>query len=484
MENHIVHKFSRFFPSSFTSCQFRNIPDVVDSSIVISTHKNVLGASSRTISSIKTQESKSNKNNLKAPKGFKTHKPNKESLVMKSSSSNSGWFSSEVGDETEDAFFSLSSGYFSESFRRKPAETCRKKCNLKGSEMSRCSSELSVNYVSTALSEKKTNERVGLNLDESKWFKSIDRLDFATSKTEQNRAEISKIAPKKAETYRKRCNEKSSEVSRCSSELSVNSISTALSEKKIHERVGSNLDKSKWFKSINRLDFATSKSEQNSAEISKIARKKAETNRKRCNEKSVEVSRCSSELSVNAVSTALSEKWTNERVGSNLDELKWVKLINGLDFATSKTEQTRGKISKTAWKTAEKQTRSGRRTCRKTAPVEKFDYYNEFTTSDTRRKTTKCRRKIKKLSLTNTNEMGNFSIIVDGRIEESIAVEKSTSDPYSDFRTSMVEMIVEKQIFGLKDLQRLLHCFLSLNSPSFHKIIFEVFSEICETLFH
>ncbi|KAK4364926.1 hypothetical protein RND71_016284 [Anisodus tanguticus] len=403
MENHIVHKFSRFFPSSFTSCQFRNIPDVVDSSIVISTHNNVLGASSRTISSIKTQESKSNKNNLKAPKGFKTHKPNKESLVMKSSSSNNGWFSSEVGDETEEAFFSLSSGYFSESFRRKPDETCWKKCNQKGSETS--------------------------------------------------------------------C---------CSSELSVNSILTALSEKKINERVGSNLDKSKLFKSINSFDFATSKTEQNSAEISKIARKKAETNRKRCNEKSVEVSRCSSELSVNSVSTALSEKRTNERVGSNLDELKWVKSINGLDFATSKTEQNRGKISKTAWKTAEKQTRSGR----KTAPVEKFDYYNEFTTSDTRRKTTKCRRKIKKLSLTNSNEMGNFSIIVDGRIEESIAVEKSTSDPYSDFRTSIVEMIVEKQIFGLKDLQRLLHCFLSLNSPSFHKIIFEVFSEICETLFH
>ncbi|KAK4338003.1 hypothetical protein RND71_042490 [Anisodus tanguticus] len=288
---------------------------------------------------------------------------------MKSSSSNSGWFGSEEGDgETEDAFFSLSSGYFSESFRRKPAETCRKNNNQKSSEMSRCSFELSGNSVSTALSEKKTNERVGSNLDESNWFKSINGLDFATPKTEHNRGKISKIA-------RKRCNGKSSEISRGSSELSVNSVSTALSEKK-----------------------------------------------------------------------------RNERVELNLDESKWVKSINRLDFATSKTEQNRTNISNTAWKTAEKQTRSGGRAHRKTTPVEKFDYYSNFTTGNTRRKTTKCRRKIKKLSLINSNEMGNFSIVVDGRIEESIAIKKSTSDPYSDFRTSMVEMIVEKQIFGLKDL--------------------------------
>nr|XP_016470866.1 PREDICTED: transcription repressor OFP4-like [Nicotiana tabacum] len=331
MENNMVHKFSRLFPSSFSSCQFRNPPDVVENSIVISNSSNnhVLGASSRTQSSIKTQESKSNKNHLKVPKGSnKMHKPNKESNVIKSSSSNSGWFSSEDGDEfsgeTEDAFFSLSSGYFSESFHRKTAS--------------------------------------------------------------------------------KRYNQRSYEMGRCSSELSANSISTATSEKKV-----------------------------------------------------------------------------NGGVGSNLSESKWVKSINGLEFPTLKTEQNRGKIS---------QTRSGGRTCRQTSLVEKFDYYSDSNSDNTRRKTTKCRRKtgrnhrkIKKLSLISSNKVGQFSIVIDGRNEESIAVEKNTSDPYNDFRTSMVEMIVEKQIFGVEDLQRLLHCFLQLNSPSFHKIIFGVFSEICETLF-
>ncbi|KAG5591930.1 hypothetical protein H5410_042444 [Solanum commersonii] len=421
MDNHIVNKFSRLFPSSFTSCQFRNIPDVVENSFIISKnskflHNNVLaGVSSRTNSSIKTQESKSNKNTF-----------------MKSSSSNSGWFSSEgENDETEDAFFSLSSGYFSESFRRKPDENSRKMYNQKSSEMGRCSSELSVNSVS----------RVGSNLDESKWVKSRN----GNSKTEQNRGEASKTSRETGGTCRKKY---SSKMSHCSSELS-----------RTNGRVGSNLDESKWVKSINGLDFASSKTEQNRGKTSRTARKTA-------NQKESEMIPSSSELSR-----------INGRVHSNLDESKWVKSINELDFTTSKTEQNRGQTSK---KTSP---RSSRRTLRKTIPVEKFDYYSDFT-RDTRRKTTKCRRKIKKSSSTSSDEMGKFKIVIDGRIEESIAVEKNTNDPYNDFRTSMLEMIVEKQIFGHKDLQRLLHCFLSLNSPSFHKIIFEVFSEICETLFH
>nr|DAD35762.1 TPA_asm: hypothetical protein HUJ06_006402 [Nelumbo nucifera] len=69
------------------------------------------------------------------------------------------------------------------------------------------------------------------------------------------------------------------------------------------------------------------------------------------------------------------------------------------------------------------------------------------------------------------------------RAERRRAVKRS-SDPYSDFRTSMVEMIIEKQIFAAKDLEQLLHCFLSLNSLHHHKVIVEVFSEIWEALFY
>lgn len=68
-------------------------------------------------------------------------------------------------------------------------------------------------------------------------------------------------------------------------------------------------------------------------------------------------------------------------------------------------------------------------------------------------------------------------------IRGSFAVVKKSSDPYGDFRQSMVEMIIEKQMFGAKELERLLQCFLSLNSHHHHKVIVEVFSEIWEALF-
>ncbi|KAL4304256.1 hypothetical protein GQ457_10G000500 [Hibiscus cannabinus] len=69
------------------------------------------------------------------------------------------------------------------------------------------------------------------------------------------------------------------------------------------------------------------------------------------------------------------------------------------------------------------------------------------------------------------------------KVRESFAVVKRSSDPYNDFRTSMVEMIVERQMFGAEELEQLLQCFLSLNSHRHHRIIIEVFTEIWETLF-
>ncbi|KAJ4966443.1 hypothetical protein NE237_018292 [Protea cynaroides] len=72
---------------------------------------------------------------------------------------------------------------------------------------------------------------------------------------------------------------------------------------------------------------------------------------------------------------------------------------------------------------------------------------------------------------------------VDGKVRESFAVIKKTEDPYEDFKLSMLEMIVEKQMFEARELEQLLHCFLSLNSRQHHGIIVEVFSEIWETFF-
>ncbi|XP_023518511.1 transcription repressor OFP6-like isoform X2 [Cucurbita pepo subsp. pepo] len=66
---------------------------------------------------------------------------------------------------------------------------------------------------------------------------------------------------------------------------------------------------------------------------------------------------------------------------------------------------------------------------------------------------------------------------------ESVAVEKDSDDPYLDFRHSMVQMILENEIYSKHDLRGLLRCFLQLNSPSHHGIIVRAFAEIWDSVF-
>ncbi|KAJ7976192.1 Transcription repressor OFP6 [Quillaja saponaria] len=71
-----------------------------------------------------------------------------------------------------------------------------------------------------------------------------------------------------------------------------------------------------------------------------------------------------------------------------------------------------------------------------------------------------------------------------GRIGcESVAVEKDSDDPYLDFRHSMLQMILENQIYCKDDLRDLLNCFLQLNSPYHHGIIVRAFTEIWNGVF-
>ncbi|KAF5766665.1 putative transcription factor OFP family [Helianthus annuus] len=65
---------------------------------------------------------------------------------------------------------------------------------------------------------------------------------------------------------------------------------------------------------------------------------------------------------------------------------------------------------------------------------------------------------------------------------DSLAVEKDSSDPYVDFKESMLQMIMEKEIYGEDDLRELLNCFLQLNSPHYHPIIIGAFTEIWNNL--
>lgn len=67
---------------------------------------------------------------------------------------------------------------------------------------------------------------------------------------------------------------------------------------------------------------------------------------------------------------------------------------------------------------------------------------------------------------------------IPSKIFSSIAVEKDSDDPYQDFRHSMLQMIIKKEIYSKDDLQELLNCFLQLNSPCHHDVIIKAFKEI------
>nr|XP_004497705.2 transcription repressor OFP6 isoform X1 [Cicer arietinum] len=71
-----------------------------------------------------------------------------------------------------------------------------------------------------------------------------------------------------------------------------------------------------------------------------------------------------------------------------------------------------------------------------------------------------------------------------GRVgNEGVAVEKDSDDPYLDFRHSMLQMILENEIYSKDDLRELLNCFLQLNSKEFHGIIIRAFTEIWNGVF-
>ncbi|KAG6466190.1 transcription repressor OFP8-like [Zingiber officinale] len=67
--------------------------------------------------------------------------------------------------------------------------------------------------------------------------------------------------------------------------------------------------------------------------------------------------------------------------------------------------------------------------------------------------------------------------------EESVAVVRETKDPLGEFRRSMLQMIVEKEIVDGEELQELLRRLLTLNAPQHHTTILQAFAEIWEEVF-
>ncbi|KAJ4897121.1 Transcription repressor OFP7 [Raphanus sativus] len=68
-------------------------------------------------------------------------------------------------------------------------------------------------------------------------------------------------------------------------------------------------------------------------------------------------------------------------------------------------------------------------------------------------------------------------------VMEGVAVVKRSEDPYEDFKGSMMEMIVEKNMSEMAELEQLLSCFLTLNAKRHHPAIVNAFSEVWVALF-
>lgn len=85
------------------------------------------------------------------------------------------------------------------------------------------------------------------------------------------------------------------------------------------------------------------------------------------------------------------------------------------------------------------------------------------------------------LNKDNTSSSQNSESETDpkaSKIIDSIAVVKYSDDPFQDFKHSMLQMVVEKNIYSRNDLEELLNCFLELNSPCHHSVIVQAFTEI------
>lgn len=88
-------------------------------------------------------------------------------------------------------------------------------------------------------------------------------------------------------------------------------------------------------------------------------------------------------------------------------------------------------------------------------------------------------RRMKRISLSSSSAIGGGN----AKVRDSFAVMKRSNDPYSDFRRSMLEMVIEKQIYDASDLEDLLRCFLSLNKDEHHETIIRAFSNVRDGFF-
>ncbi|CAO2179131.1 unnamed protein product [Urochloa humidicola] len=79
--------------------------------------------------------------------------------------------------------------------------------------------------------------------------------------------------------------------------------------------------------------------------------------------------------------------------------------------------------------------------------------------------------------------MGGAAAAAEEAAGAGMAVVKRSSNPYMDFRSSMVEMVVERRIGSVAQMEELLGSYLELNSPRHHPAILAAFEDVWEAVF-
>jgi uncharacterized protein (TIGR01568 family) len=74
-------------------------------------------------------------------------------------------------------------------------------------------------------------------------------------------------------------------------------------------------------------------------------------------------------------------------------------------------------------------------------------------------------------------------LMTTGAASAGMAVVKRSSNPYLDFRSSMMEMVLGRRIGSVGKMEELLGSYLSLNSPRHHPAILAAFEDVWEAVF-
>lgn len=199
---------------------------------------------------------------------------------------------------------------------------------------------------------------------------------------------------------------------------------------------------------------------------------------------------------------------TDDEAGGEAADMR--TLFSSLSFSSDPTSsefyRTNGARSGNANRRSHRNTASRRRRRRARAPRRALsragggdpaappDAFRPLVSVETTRRTTersertnedKGLNNAKKLTMT---MLGAASAAEEEEEEEDaagagMAVVKRSSNPYLDFRSSMVEMVVERRIASVGKMEELLGSYLSLNSPRHHPAILAAFEDVWEAVF-